>query len=119
MDGAHEVGIELRLDEVEWHVLDRTHAGEAGIVHKDVDQTEALDGRLDHLPGPDPVGNIEPMREKAVGESRREIVQRGGVSGRGDDIVACGQRGLHDRTSQADRTACDEPSIVHIPSGID
>jgi hypothetical protein len=75
MDGAHEVGIELRLDEVEWHVLDRTHAGEAGIVHPDVDETEALDGRRDYLLGPDLVGNIEPLREKAVGESRREIVQ--------------------------------------------
>src|SRR4030081_753219 len=63
---------------------------------------------------PPRVGTTEPLREKAVGESRREIVQRGGVSGRGDDIVACRQRGLHDRTSQADRTACDEPSIVHI-----
>jgi hypothetical protein len=29
----------------------------------------------DYLLGPDLVGNIEPLREKAVGESRREIVQ--------------------------------------------
>ena len=102
MNGAHEIRRHLLFDKVERHILDRTHSRETGVVHQNINPPEVTDGRRNNILRLACIGYIEPPREQLVGKAGCKIIQRAWSSRGCNHVMAGGERGLNDRTTQAD-----------------
>ena len=102
---------------VEVDVLDRGEVGVAGVVDDDVEAAEALAPGGDRGLGGGRVGDVEGEGEDPVGVGGDEVVERLGVAGGGDELVAGVEHGLGDRAAEAAAGAGEEEDGGHRRSG--
>jgi hypothetical protein len=63
-----KIRVELLLDKIKRHILDRTHASEAGIIDQNVQAPKALDGCLNNIACVSSIGHFQPLCEQLVGK---------------------------------------------------